>query len=265
MRNLFKHWDNLKGELSDKYVMLFLDYDGTLVPIVDEPDKAVVSKETKNLLAELLQLPDFRLTIISGRDLKDIKAKTGIKNIIYAGNHGFQIEGPGIKFKKSVSQRYKTILKKIKQYLVKNVSYIKGVFIEDKGFSLSLHYRMVAQKEVPLVKRFFYEIVGDYSVKGDIDIKTGKKLLEVKPAVDWNKGKAVLWLLARQRLIFKNAKILPIYIGDDVTDEDAFKALRKKGICICVGRANKRSYAEYYLQSPQEVKNFLIRLKEILK
>ncbi len=263
MKNLFKYWDNFKKELSNKYIMLFLDYDGTIVPIVDEPDKAVVSKETKNLLAELLKLCGFRLIIISGRGLKYIKNKIGLKDIIYIGNHGFEIEGPNINFKKPVSIRYKTILKKIKNELKRKVAYVKGVFIEDKGLSLSLHYRMVDKKEVHLVKNIFCEITNSYLLKNSIKVKNGKKLLEVRPVEDWDKGKAVLWLLSRRKFILKDDKILPIYIGDDITDEDAFKALKNQGTSIFVGRP-KKSYANFYLKNTEEVKKFLVKVLRLL-
>lgn len=263
MKNLFRHWDNFKKGLSNKYIMLFLDYDGTLVPIVRTPDKAVLCKETKGLLADLSRIRNCKLAIISGRDLKDIKGKVGIKGIVYAGNHGFQIEGPKVKLNKIVPAKYKKNLEKIRNDLKKKLSSVKGVFIEDKRLSLSLHYRMVDRKEVHLVKNIFSEVANPYLVKNDIKINKGKKLLEVRPVVDWDKGKAVLWLLSKQKFILEEDRMLPIYIGDDVTDEDAFKVLKNKGISIFVGKPGK-SNADFYLKDTKEVKDFLIRILELL-
>jgi len=262
MRHLLKTV-NLKSKLKDKYIMLFLDFDGTLVPIVDKPDKAVISAQTKKILAELSKLSNCRISVISGRDINYIKNQIGMKNIVYAGNHGFEMEDADGKFKKFVPIKYKATLKKIKKDLKNKLSFVKGVFIEDKGLSLSVHYRMVDKKEVWLVKDVFCKIANPYLKKNDIKIKKGKKLLEIRPIADWDKGKAVLRLLSKQKSVCKNDKILPVYIGDDLTDEDAFKVLKDKGITVFVGRP-KKSYADFYLKNTKEVKEFLIRIRELL-
>ena len=114
MKNLFRHWDKLKEELSNRHIMLFLDYDGTLTPIVSSPKKELISREAKELLSELSNSPKCKLAIISGRGLKDIINIIGLKGIIYSGNHGLEIKGPKIKFATPVSARYKAILKHLK-------------------------------------------------------------------------------------------------------------------------------------------------------
>jgi trehalose-phosphatase len=259
MKNLFRHWDNLKKELSDKYIMLFLDYDGTLTPIVSMPDKAFISQEVKELLNKLSKSPKCKLAIISGRALKDIKNIIGLKGNIYSGNHGLEIEGPKIKFEPLVSLRYKAILEQIKNGLNKKLSFINGAFVEDKGLSLSLHYRLVDKEDIPQVKTIFHETIILYLVRNKIKIKTGKMVLEVRPPSEWDKGKIVLWLLARQKFAVKDKNFVPIYIGDDKTDEDAFKVLKNKGITVFVGEP-KSSYAQYYLGDSNEVKEFLKRI-----
>lgn len=263
MKNLLRALE-LKSKLKNKNLMLFLDYDGTLSPIVQTPDRAVLPKRTKTLLETLSKKQKCKLVIISGRSLKDVKKRVGVGGITYVGNHGFQIEGPGIKLNKAVPQKYKRSLKKIKSDLIKRTSLIKDVFIEDKGLSFSLHYRMVDKKKVSLVRKIFRQVVCNYLTRNDIEVKNGKKLLEVRPTINWDKGKAVLWLLSKRQFISKNDKMLPIYVGDDVTDEDAFRVLKNKGISVFVGRPNKKSNAKYYLKSPKEVTYFLVRLKEIL-
>ena len=257
MKNLFRHWDKLKEELSNRYIMLFLDYDGTLTPIVSSPRKALISREAKGILNELSNSPKCKLAIISGRGLKDIINIIGLKGIIYSGNHGLEIKGPKIKFESIVSSRYKAVLEQIKNDLNKKLSSIEGAFVEDKGLSLGLHYRLVDKNNIPQVKTIFHEAVILYLVRNKIKIKTGKMVLEVRPPSEWDKGKVVLWLLARQGFALKG--FVPIYIGDDKTDEDAFKVLRNKGITIFVGKP-KPSYAQYYLKDTNEVKEFLKRI-----
>lgn len=259
MKNLFRHWDSLKRELSDKHIMLFLDYDGTLTPIVSSPEKAFISQEVKELLNELSKSSKCKLAIISGRSLKDIKNIIELKEIIYSGNHGLEIEGPKIQFVTPVSVRYKAILAQIKKELNKRLSSVRGAFVEDKTLSLSLHYRLVDKENIPKVRTIFYETVIPYLVRNKIKIKTGKMVLEVRPPSEWNKGKIVLWLLARQRVALKDKEVVPIYIGDDKADEDAFKVLKKNGISIFVGKP-KLSYAQYYLKDTGEVKEFLKRI-----
>lgn len=256
MKHLFFQLNKLKDSLKNKFIFLFLDYDGTLTPIVESPDKAVISRKTLETLKELSRNPYCRIAIISGRALKDIKKKIGLKSIIYAGNHGLEINGPKIKFKAPLSLRYKILLKKIKIDLRKKLSRIKGAFIEDKGSSLSVHYRLVDSKDKGLVKTIFHETLISYIVSNKIKIKSGKMALEVRPPLEWDKGKVVLWLLARWKFILKSAPFIPIYIGDDVTDEDAFKALRDKGLTVFVGEP-EHSFAKYYLKNVSEVIEFL--------
>lgn len=260
MRNIFYYWDELEKKLSNKYIMLFLDYDGTLTPIVETPDKAVISQNTKDLLVKLSASHHCKVAIISGRSLRDIRALVGLKDIIYAGNHGLEIEGPKIKFESQVSPRLKSIIRHIYEDAVSKLSKIKGVLIEYKRLTISVHYRLVDKKDNQEFLGIFNEITDPYIARGKIKINSGKKVYEIKPPVMWDKGKVVLWLLARQQFLLERNKILPIYIGDDVTDEDAFEALKNKGLTVFVGRP-KKSNAQYYLKDPTEVIEFL---KEIL-
>ena len=263
MKYLFKNWQRLKKKLIDKHVFLFLDYDGTLAPIAKSPDRAVISYKTKNLLKKLSAKPNYKLAIISGRGLKDIKRMVGLKNVIYAGNHGFEIEGPKIKFSNPVSSDYKIGLKKIKKDLKKKLSSVKGILLEDKGFSLALHYRLVKKELIPRVKTIFQETITHHLVKNKIRVKPGKMVLEIRIAVDWDKGKVVLWLLAREKFSHKNKKsFIPIYIGDDLTDENAFNALKNKGLTVVVSKATDSS-AQFYLKNAKEVSKFLKYIAEL--
>lgn len=259
---LFTNWEKLRRMMVGKYLFLFLDYDGTLVPIAKTPDRAVASWKTRNLLKRLSEEKHFKIAIVSGRALKDIKNKLRLSKVIYSGNHGLEIEGSQLSFSTPVPTEYRVVLEHIKCELAKKISSIKGAFIEDKGLSLSLHFRLVNENKRVLIKTIFHEVVIVYKVKGIIKTKSGKMVLEVRPIVNWDKGKVVLWLLARQQFAFADKHILPVYIGDDLTDEDAFKALKNRGLTIFVGTP-KESYAQYYLKNPQEVIDFLGRILKI--
>jgi len=262
MKYLFDRWVNLKKDIIDKYIILFLDYDGTLTPIADMPHQAIIPKETKALLTKLTRSLRVKIAIISGRSLSDIKNLVGLKDIIYAGNHGLEIEGPKIKFESRVSPRLKSIIRHIYENAVSKLSKIKGVLIEDKGLTISVHYRLINKKDVQRFLSIFNEITDPYIVRGKIKINSGKKVYEIKPPVMWDKGKVVLWLLAKQQFLLGENKIFPVYIGDDVTDEDAFKVLKKKGLTIFVG-GQASSEAQYYLKTTEEVTEFLRLISDL--
>lgn len=261
MKYLFHHWEELKKGIVDKHILLLLDYDGTLAPIARRPEQALIPPRSKKLLQLLSKNQNCEVMIISGRSIPDVKRMIGLRNIIYSGNHGLEVEGPKIKFQSFIPAKYKKILKKIKNQLQEDLSSIPGAWVEDKGPALSVHYRLVPSEKIPAVKTIFQENTIVDRLCKDIKTKSGKMVLEIKPPVAWDKGKIVLWLLARQAFLSEDQKLLPIYVGDDVTDEDAFRALENRGLTICVGQS-KDTLAQYYLNNSQEVSKFL---QEILK
>ncbi len=257
MKNLLSRWDKLSRQIrKSPHIFLFLDYDGTITPIVSRPEKARCPSIVRSLIRKLKKDPRFTIAVISGRSLKDVKKMVGIKGITYAGNHGLQIEKSSgrVLRPKGVSTRY--LLKKIKRYLKKRLSHIKGAWIEDKGPTLSIHFRLVDKKKVASLKRIFRNTFSPYILSKKIRISQGKMVLEVRPGVEWDKGKAVLELLGRK-------KGLTLYLGDDVTDMDAFRAIKGKGISIFVGSPRSDIRADYFLKNPKEVELFLKRLQTI--
>jgi len=256
MKYVFSQFSKIKELLSNKFILLLLDYDGTLTPIVQTPSKAIIHKATKGLLQKLSRSLYCKIGIISGRKLEDIKNIVGVDGITYAGNHGLEIQGPKIKFESQVSPRLKLIICNIATDMKKQLSGIKGALIEDKGLTLSIHYRLVDKKYLPSFDNIFSKVINPYIVRDKIQVNAGKKVYEIKPPVKWDKGKVVLWFLARQQFISGGKNVLPIYIGDDITDEDAFKALKRKGLTVFVGRPGN-SKADYYLKNTEEVTKFL--------
>ncbi len=261
---LFSDWKKIEKTLNGKFIYLFLDYDGTLVPIVETPDKAIMPKGTKDLLRQLSKMPNRKIAIISGRTLKDISKRVGLKNIDYVGNHGFEIKGPKINFKSPLPLRYRRTLEEIKDKLEENLSSFRGVFIEDKGFSLSVHYRLADKENIPTIEAEFYSVIFLYEFRNDIHVKPGKMVLEIRPPISWDKGKVVLWLLERRLFVMRNKKmkVLPIYIGDDTTDEDAFECLQNKGMTIFIGKP-KKTKAQLYLKDSGEITRFLEAILKI--
>jgi len=256
MEYLFDRWDQVKKKLASKHVFLFFDYDGTLTPIAKTPQQAVISEKVKELLKRLSRKPNLALAIISGRQLKDIKNIVGLKDIIYAGNHGLEIEGPKIKFESQVSPGLKSAIRDIYENMVRGFSKIKGVLIEDKGLSVSVHYRLVDAKDTPEFLSIFSEITQPFTAGKKIKIDAGKKVYEIKPLVAWDKAKTVLWLLARQQFLAEEDRVFPVYFGDDLADEEVFRVLKNKGLTVFVG-APGVSKALYYVKSAAEVAQFM--------
>lgn len=262
MENAMRLWKQLQKEIKKKDIFLFLDYDGTLTPIADTPQKAKLSTETKKVLARLAVIPCIKLAIVSGRKIADIKKQIGLRRIIYAGNHGLEIEAAGLKFPTPVSRQTKVVIKNIGEDLKCALSDIKGVLVEDKGLALSVHYRLVKKNNaINKLKTILKNVLEPYLAAGKIKVSKGKKVFEIKPPLEWNKGKAVEWLLKKLQARREKHTLL-IYIGDDTTDEDAFKALRGKGLSIAVGKPGKSS-ASYFLNNTGEVISFLKQIAEI--
>lgn len=262
MEYLFDRWDQVKRKLADKYIFIFFDYDGTLTPIARTPQQAVISEKVKELLKKISEKPGLALAIISGRQLKDIKNIVGLKDIIYAGNHGLEIQGPKIKLESKVAPGSRLIIRNIYENMVSSFSRIKGVLIEDKGLSVSVHYRLMDVKDMPEFLSIFSEITESFTTDNKIKINEGKKVYEIKPMVAWDKGKTVLWLLARQQFLAGKDKVFPVYFGDDLADEDVFKVLKNKGLTIFVGQP-RASKALYYVKSTTEVTRFMKQVLEL--
>jgi len=232
---------------------LFLDYDGTLTPIVKKPGLAVLSKTRRSLLKKIAGAPHFLVAIVSGRMLSDLKKRVSIKGIYYAGNHGFEIAGPKIKITHPKALQAKPILRRIKSKLREKLGDIKGIIIEDKILTLSLHYRLVSARDFKKIKKLFPGIVKPYLKTKKIRLTYGKKVFEIRPNIKWDKGRAVLWFMKK---VGKGKKFTPLYIGDDTTDEDAFRVLKKRGVTFRVGRT-KKTHARYRLKDVKQVYKFL--------
>ena len=142
MKYLFTNLDSLKCKIDKCRLAVFLDYDGTLAPIAENPDKANISAKMRNVLKKLSNNKNCILTIISGRNLQNIKRKIRLKNVIYCGNHGIQIDGRKIRCTYPITQTFKNILKPIQTDLNTKFASYPGVLVENKQFSLGVHYRL---------------------------------------------------------------------------------------------------------------------------
>ena len=252
-------FEEIREQIGGKEVVVFLDYDGTLTPIVSHPEDAVLSEDMRKTLAGLSgQCP---LAIISGRGLKDVKERVGIKNICYAGSHGFEIKGPGdLKMEHEEAIKLLPVLDEAEEDLKRQLADIKGAQVERKKFTIAVHYRNVGDEHAGSVEKIVDRAADHYS---GLRKAEGKKVYELRPDIDWDKGKAISWIL--DTLNFAGPGIFPFYIGDDITDEDAFEALAGQGIGIVVGENSRTTEAVLRLKSPDQVRMFLCKLKSALE
>src|SRR4030042_977450 len=258
MKHLFKDWESIQARIQQaQNLFLFLDYDGTLTPIVSRPELAPCPSEVKRHLEKLRDLPGVYLAIISGRSLEDVCEKVGVSGIVYVGNHGLEIENPAGRHKKTLVSSRKRELKRITQNLQNSLKKIPGILFEDKGPILSVHYRNVPQKFFTQVPQVVEAELQQWRDRWKM--ASGKMVLEIRPNINFNKGKAVKEILKT----FPSLELLPIYLGDDQTDEDAFRVLKGQGISVFIGPGSLPSAADFFLRNPKEVQEFLFRCQEV--
>jgi trehalose 6-phosphate phosphatase len=246
--------------LQGKRVAVFLDYDGTLTPIVSRPEDALLSPHNREIVRALAER--CTVAIISGRDRPDVQELVGLDNLIYAGSHGFDIAGPGGRsIQNDMGAGFSDLLLRVQKRLEQELAGIEGSLIEPKKSSVAVHYRLVPDEEGrQRIKDVVDGILADHS---DLRNKPGKMVWDIQPEIDWDKGKAVLWLL--EALGLDSPDVLPMYLGDDITDEDAFRALKGRGLAIFVGHeeaegGKRATAADYVLKDPDEVGTFLENL-----
>jgi trehalose 6-phosphate phosphatase len=231
---------------------VFLDYDGTLTPIVARPADAVLAPEVRDTVAQLARL--CPVAVISGRDLADVRALVGVEGLVYAGSHGFDIAGPeGSVPGGSERDGFLPMLAAAEGELKHALAGARGAQLERKKYSIAVHYRNVADADLGTVETAVNGVLQRYPKLRDLP---GKKVHDLQPRIDWDKGKAVLHLL--RKLDLDRPEILPIYIGDDITDEDAFAVLRPpRGLGIVVRDEPRPTAATLAVESPRDVHRLL--------
>jgi alpha,alpha-trehalase len=234
---------------------LFLDYDGTLTPIVDDPADATLPERARKVLEALSGV--WPVAILSGRDLKDVRSMVGLDDIVYGGSHGFDIWGAPAELPGEIDQdALLAALDAAESEIAPTVRDVEGARAERKRFAIAVHYRQSPPDRVDELRRTVESVA---SSSPELRMTPGKKIFELRPDVDWHKGRALTSLLHSFGL--DSDRVVPIYIGDDTTDEDAFDEIACRGIPILVtgGRASRTS-AHYSLRDPEEVAAFLEEL-----
>ena len=244
--------------MTGRHPAVFFDFDGTLSNIVENPDAARLVEGAADALTSLTaQCP---VAILSGRDLADVRQRIGLPGIWYAGSHGFELTGPdGAHHENAEAAASIPVLEEVAALLADQLGHIPGVVVEHKRFGVAVHYRNAARDRVGEVSA----AVRSAGQRTALRVTTGREVIELRPNVDWDKGKTLRWVLDYIRHDEHPGPLLPIYLGDDITDEDAFDAVHDDGIPIVVRHTDdgdRATAAKYALDNPERVRDFTERL-----
>jgi trehalose-phosphatase len=257
MRDLREHWEELASRAGEAgRVCVLADYDGTLVPLVDRPELAVLPDATRRVLRDLEANPRIILGVVSGRSLENISALVGLPGLWYVGNHGFEIRTPGGREMRFYEEDDLRFLAAVTDELAAETADIPGAVIERKGPIVALHFRLVAEDRVPDAERAFLRVADRHHRR--IMVGRGSRVFEARMRGNCNKGTAL-------RIIRRELRLgtLLLYFGDDLTDRDAFRALHGVGLSVQVG-PDDAALADYSLPDPAAVVATLRRLDGIL-
>ncbi len=249
--------DKLKGS---NRLQLMIDFDGTLAPLSSKPNTAKLPQANRHLVQLLAEHPDIEVAIISGRSMEDLRRLCPLEGVIYAADHGIRMQlfnqrciwfGNIWKIQETVTNIYKRLRAEVKHLG-------DGVLVENKPYSVAMHYRMASRAAATEAKELFRKLAPPLNPENDFHFITGSEVLEFRPK-DLHKGIPVRYLIdvARAR------DALPIFIGDDTTDEDGFEAIQHQGMGIKVGHS-QTTHATYWIKDQTEVKQLLEWLQTIV-
>ncbi|MBV8203146.1 MAG: trehalose-phosphatase [Acidobacteria bacterium] len=269
-----ERWSEIAGRLAGKRLALFLDYDGTLSPIVQRPELALLPPAARAVLRRLAER--MPVAVLSGRRREEAAALVGLPQLTYAGSHGFDIAGPPPApgqppLGQVIGEEVPAAMQRAAEGLRRDLAGVEGVLIEDKRFAVAVHYRLARDGDLQRIEAAVDRAATDPHDPSNagrpgerLRKSGGKKVWELRPGIDWDKGKALLWLLARLGLERPDA--LPLFLGDDVTDEDAHTAVASRGgIGILVAEEPRPTAAAYRLRDPVEVVELLSLLADLVE
>src|SRR5947209_19330100 len=248
----------LARRFAGKQPAVFPDDDGTLTPTRDRPEDAVISDSMRKAVRRLAER--VSVVVVSGRDRRVVQELMGLDSLIVAGSHGFDIWSPtGGSIQREEGASCEGLLREVEAKLRAELANIPGALVEPKKSSVAAHFRLVLQEQRPRVKELIDAILNEHPE--ELKVTPGKMVFEIQPRLDWDKGKAVLYLL--KALDLDRDDVVPVYLGDDITDADAFRALAGRGIGNLVGSADDpetaghTTAADYVLNTIGEVEEFL--------
>jgi trehalose-phosphatase len=270
--------DRVAARLAGRPLAVLLDVDGTLAPIAPRPEEAAVPAETRRVVAALATLPDVRVALVSGRAAADARRMVGVANVWVIGNHGFEVVSPdGGELPQPELEPWRSAIARAARRIAPLVAPVPGVLLEDKGWTLSVHYRLADPKVVPRLVESVERVAEPLGLR----VMRGKMVVEVRPDVRVDKGTAVLRLVTELGAVGRREGVIAgddhdvamsdgsgsaVFVGDDRTDEDAFRALRSRSsraVTVRVTHGEEMTTAaEFSVEDPAAVRSFLEWLLE---
>jgi trehalose 6-phosphate phosphatase len=246
-------WKRIEAQIhAAPHLLVACDFDGTIAPIVPRPEDATLADELRLLLRWLSLRGRLTLALVSGRSLEDLRRRVGLDGVYYCGNHGLEIEGPGFAWSNAHALDHRGALATAVAELRRNAEGIPGVIIEDKLLTATIHWRMVPDESRDALREM---VAAAVESRPGLRLAHGKAIWEIRPRVDWDKGSAIRHLLQRQGLSTAEA----VCLGDDDTDESAFRAL-PDGVTLRVGGSTVETAARYRLNDVPDASAFLFCL-----
>lgn len=255
MRSFFKEWPRLRDRFRrSRHRLLLFDFDGTLAPIARLPSQARLGAKIRRMLSALSRQARTSVGIVSGRSLRNVKGRVRVKGLIYVGNHGLEVDVRGKSREISGVRRCVPRLRLLARSLRRSLVGEDGTRVENKGITLSVHYRNAPRSRESAIIRRIKQVVRESLGAGQLNARRGKKVIEIVPKIRWDKGMAV-----RQLAGDMPQGTLILYVGDDVTDESVFRRLRSHAVTIRVGRSSG-SRASYFVTRQTQMQDVLIKL-----
>jgi len=246
----------VEQQLAGRRPALFLNYGGTLAPSIrEQPENPRLSEDMRRILRNAAQVA--RVVVVSGRDREDVSSLVGLQEIVYAGSHGLEIQGPGFHLELPEGIDALDDLDQATVDLTTILKAIPGAYLTRKRFAIVVHYHRMTGTDLDAVVSAVKRVQARFP---RLHLTGGKEVIELLPDIDWDKGRAVRWLLSELGL--DGPEVLPIYVGDDETDEDAFRTMRGRGLGILVSDQAQPSAALYRIRDLDHVAGLLRHLVE---
>ena len=230
-------------------LLLGLDFDGTLAALARSPELSRLPGASRLLLGALSRRSGVRVAVLSGRRLRDVRTKVGLPGLYYAGNHGLELLGPKGPWTHPRAKAALGALRLTARALRRELADFPGASLEDKALSLSLHYRRMSPRLSPSLEDRVREILGPHARR--LRLSPGKKVWEIRPRLSWDKGKALLRIRRELGGLWSL-----MFVGDDATDEEGFRSLGPRALCVRVGPCGN-SRAAFILGSRGRMESLL--------
>lgn len=245
----------VRATMAQGATLLGLDFDGTLVPLAEQPEQVWLDGEGRSLLEDVRDLPGVHVAIVSGRRLDDVLVRVGLDGIAYAGNHGAELRLADRRRRSLATSRDRHLARLVRTALSRIVGDLPGVCVEDKGPVVALHFRQAP----PRSRAALFARLGSWrrAHPPGLRERSGDEVVEFYPASLPRKSDALL-TIARECGIPGPDGI--VYIGDDEADEEAFRGLGRGAVTARVGPSDRYTAARHRLLDVDEVRLLLRKL-----